>query len=126
MIIINLPTKKLAVAFAHPVSEKGKRSTTCKIFQLGESQDELTELSTGVTECSKQDNFSKARGRKIALARALCQHDYLQRFVATIFGEVTKATPVRCVKCGEWQTVPVKLDKAERTKIWETYLGAVR
>ena len=47
------------------------RSTQCYITALDKEQDAYLTLAVGETVQSRQDNFCRATGRKIALARAL-------------------------------------------------------
>lgn len=53
--------------FRYTTDEKtGRRQTHCHIVD-----DTEEELSHGVAECSKEDQFDKAVGRRLALARAV-------------------------------------------------------
>ena len=110
MLVVPLATRTVTVTFAHP-TEAGRRHTVCRILQLGETGSQPIEVAVGKTACSWQDNFSKIVGRKIALERALCQHE--------TYGSL--ATP--CSKCGAKRSpehVPY-FAKDERSLIWLAY-----
>ena len=61
--------KGFIVFFFHDAGES-KRVTCCSIFHEGSRVTGLA-IVTGVAVCSPQDQFSYARGRKIAFAHAL-------------------------------------------------------
>jgi len=71
------------VAFRHEDSTRNsaKRMTICSLQRKGivdddHSNNNWIELGHGVAHCSKQDQFVKATGRKIALTRML---EYFER-----------------------------------------------
>lgn len=119
MMIVNLSdSTAVGLSFAHPEGDDGRRSTICRIFEVtpGASLKDAIFLAKGETVCSKKDNFDKAVGRKLALQRALCQHE------AGIneFDEFTEF----CWKCGGRADVePAPLDKSVRRAVWNEYFN---
>ena len=84
MLRINVAGYTLGVSFRHPfvmvqIPAKGaikgvpiltpRRATICEIFEFGEKS--VRRLANGVVRCYYLDTFSKASGRKKALALAL-------------------------------------------------------
>lgn len=112
MIVVDLGRIKLGMAFSHPKQtvKPFRRITVCKLYDILANGNEQL-LVAAETVCSRQDNFCKSTGRKLALGRALCQH---------IYNYKTKL----CKKCGVVFTaagVGVKLTKAERELVWAAY-----
>lgn len=131
MMIVQFPDKLLRVSFNHTQQDsRGRRKTICTVqqengkvlvpyssYQEIKSRTAWKDLSTGTVTCSRQDNFSRARGRKLALRRALCRHEF---DLACIFLGKTSD----CVKCGTKgspQDPCLLLSKEERTFIWGEY-----
>src|SRR5688572_19115817 len=118
MIFIEAEGTKLGLSFAHPTinpgTKKQHRLTTCEVYDLCGETARLLGYNESV--CSKNDNFKRATGRKIALARAICQHDY---------GVGTPKAQSTCLKCGSYRTASLPLSKDLRTKIWLTYFDAI-
>ena len=115
MITIEVHGHKLALSFTHePITDHPKiqRLTTCRLINL----DNGKELAQNEAACSKKDNFDRAKGRKLALARVLCQHD---------FGFGKPSDHDRCSKCGSSPVPFVTLSKQARTIIWVAYFDAV-
>ena len=116
------------ISFAHPwlalKKRKPERKTTCTIFEsvLDETSEIPTnnwkELGSAETACSQQDNFNKAVGRKKALERLLCQHDFN-------IGHDWSKTTNKCLKCGSPRRSTVVLAQPVRQTIWETYFKSL-
>lgn len=75
MLIVDLGRTKLGIAFEHPRETKsdGRQqpvATKCQIFGIRDLGEPML-LSKGQADCSRLDNFCKAKGRKLALTRAL-------------------------------------------------------
>ena len=137
MIVIKLdqPVPRVfGISFAHPwlaVKKKApERKTTCTIFEsfVDETSEIPTsnwnELGSAETACSQQDNFNKAVGRKKALERLLCQHDF------GLIRTGLKSSPVietikKCRKCGSPRRSTVVLAQPIRQAIWETYFKSL-
>ena len=127
MIPINLPTRNLLIDFSHPLVSGDLRSNRKTICTIWEKLDDGTRLRLQENEahCSIKDNFSKAEGRKLALARTLCQHDDGNRrdsYTGQPFQTFS------CQKCGSRldHFGTLKLTKEEREKIWLEYFSTVR
>lgn len=131
MIVVKLDQpqpRTFGISFAHPwlaLKKKApERKTTCTIFES--FIDETSEIPTSIwkelgmaeTACSQQDNFEKATGRKKALERLLCQHDF------NIGHDWSKSTN-KCVKCGSGRTATVVLPQLARKLIWEAYFKSL-
>lgn len=68
MLVYNAAEGELKFDFVHNTrvySDKLRGQTFCDVYYQGQR------IATGVTTCGTDDNFSKRRGRKIALKRAL-------------------------------------------------------
>lgn len=83
MLIVQLPTKRIGITFRHLKVDTLKhgvpmetRVTHCGIWELPDEDKEAIKLTYGVATCSPKDNFSKEKGRKCALTRALLQGDH--------------------------------------------------
>jgi len=59
-------------------TNNGKRQCICTI-KKGTSNKESTPISTGNTTCSVKDQFSKNKGRKISMSRALAMFNRSER-----------------------------------------------
>jgi hypothetical protein len=85
MLVAKLPNRDIGIAFQHqswPVvmrfekDESGQplkvvhRRTSCSLFELKDDHSMIS-LGYGWALCSRNDNFSKETGRKLALARVL-------------------------------------------------------
>ena len=133
MIVIQAGTTTYGISFAHPWLEPKKknapeRATLCEIFQavgdqrLDGIQPEFpkgtrwTSLICAEGEWSKSDNFERSAGRRKALTRALCQHDFLQG---------TRKQTMKCLKCNSPRTTTLTLPKDVRTAIWDGYFRSL-
>lgn len=116
MIVVTVAGRKFGVSFSHPkLAKKPGRKTTCTIFESkNEDSGTWTSLGSSETVCSKQDHFKKATGRKIALQRILCDHDFNHAEVRC-----------RCRKCGSHLLFTANLSKDLRTEIWRVYRGTI-
>lgn len=129
MISIKYNETLYGLSFCHPhLNGKGKkapdRATICTINQW---VDQVTsevhikgwrELSIAEVTCSRSDNFNRAVGRKKALARVLCQHDF------GVGAPYIKSPSSKCYKCGSHRTATLALPKALRSEIWQAYWDA--
>ena len=75
MILIDKSGRKYAAHFRHIQDEENRWATECTVHELPCSEQarpcNTEPHSTGVAKCARMDNFCKATGRKLALARAL-------------------------------------------------------
>ena len=115
MIQVDLERMKIALIFSHPKDSKAKKNkpkryTLCNIVEIM-PDGRFKPLIEGQTKCSAQDNFDKARGRKLALKRALCQH---------VFNPKRREV---CRKCGGnyLNYIVLRLTRADRETIWRAY-----
>ena len=126
MITIQHGPVLYGISFSHPhLVAKGKkapeRATICAINQwVDAGTEELRirgwkELTIAEVACSRSDNFNRAIGRKKALARALCQHD---------FGIGKHTQSMKCSKCGSSRTTTLTLPKDLRSSMWKAYWEA--
>jgi len=60
-----MPVGDLRIKFAYDPPEVKRRRTLCRIH------DASGVLGSGLTKCSRNDQFVKSTGRKLALARAM-------------------------------------------------------
>lgn len=120
MIKIQLSTGMIALSFAHPKSSTDEslasRATVCKIHKV-ENGVVGEVIHSNTAYCSRSDNFNRPVGRKLALARAICQHEFLMK---------SKHTVGRCMKCGSYDQPFLELSKSDRSLIWDTYFNSVR
>lgn len=72
--------KRVDIAKAEQYLNRPQRSTTCEVYEV-ESRTDARFMGVGVAVCSKEDNFEKAKGRKVSMRRALqqCGLDKSQR-----------------------------------------------
>ena len=126
MITIKANDVLYGLSFSHPhLNGKGKkapeRSTICSVNQwvdggTGDSRIQgWRELVSAEVTCSRSDNFNRSVGRKKALTRALCQHDF------AIGGQRPSS---KCLKCGSHRTATLVLPKELRNLIWKSYWEA--
>lgn len=75
MFRVNVGDDIWTVDFSHGTDDSGSRFTLCQLG-VSRSEDEMPlNSSSGISLCSRKDNFNKATGRKLALTRALAYHD---------------------------------------------------
>jgi hypothetical protein len=120
MIVVQLPDKKVGISFKHLFTmavvrgtRQKTRLTHCAIFAVPEekvSKDEkLMVITFGVAKCSAQDNFNRAKGRKVSLTRALLTGDH----EFNNFDVKGNLKP-------DWFNI-----KANREIIWKTYFESI-
>ena len=69
-----------SLKFTHsPAGISQTRETTCELFYEGES------IGKGYAVCAPSDNFNKATGRKLSLARALDDAALLRKHRAQVW-----------------------------------------
>lgn len=115
MILVDLERVKLAIAFSHPKVKEAQprdpvRFTVCEVFELLPGGQAQTRAEARVC-CSRQDQFCKEIGRKLALERAICNHVY-------------NIKTRQCKKCQMHfvtASSAMRLTKDERQKVWEAY-----
>ena len=62
---------RYALTFIHNKDDRGRRVTVAKVFAIDPKTDEAREIAKASSGCSLSDNFNKAKGRRLALTRAL-------------------------------------------------------
>src|SRR3990167_2264398 len=125
MITVKVGGATFGISFSHPHLNLGKkqpeRATICCLFELAgvdaAGKNNWNPLGSSVTLCSAKDRFNRATGRKHALMRMLCQHD---------FGSGTRPEK-RCFKCYTpiKEASFVKLPKEVMRAVWETYFSYI-
>ena len=112
MIRLEISGHKLGINFAHHKKDlhpRFQRLTVCTIFNL-DGPDKPVTLATGRAACSTLDQFRRDVGRKLALKRALCQHDF---------------DGSSCSKCGSHEQHFLELSHEARTQLWLGYFDAI-
>lgn len=96
--------------------EKSLRITHCGLFELeADEKAAPIKISYGVAKCAEADNFSRERGRKLALARALASGDH--QFASDV--EILDGTGVVLRKAASGEV------KRLREIVWKTYFDRI-